>query len=170
MQVIDFDHTLTKTKDENGQPLDCSWGVMENSPLLPVSYTSECNALRSKYLPIELDPKMSVEEKIPFIVEWYSEANRILQKSRVKKEFFPEMVAAANLEFRTETNAMFDYLANIKVPILILSAGLGDVIQEIIRQKGLDQENVKVASNFLVSVFFSFVAMSVRNCFFNVIH
>jgi len=150
LKVIDFDHTLTKTKDDEGKSLDCSWGVMDNSPRLPASYTKECNALRSKYLPIELDPTLSIEEKMPHIIEWYSEANKILQKSKVRKEFFPEMVAASSLQFRNETNEMFDHLAKIHVPILILSAGLGDIIQEAISQKGLNYPNVKVASNFLV--------------------
>ena len=51
--VADFDYTLTKTKNEKGS-LDCSWGVLENSPLMPETYTKECNALKARYLPIEL--------------------------------------------------------------------------------------------------------------------
>ena len=52
--VADFDYTLTKTKNVEGVHLDCSWGVLENSRLMPKSYTVECNKLKEKYLPIEL--------------------------------------------------------------------------------------------------------------------
>ena len=54
LQIIaDFDYTLTKTRNESGL-IDCSWGVLENSRLMPQSYTVECNKLKEKYLPIEL--------------------------------------------------------------------------------------------------------------------
>ncbi len=56
--VADFDYTLTKTRNEKGS-LDCSWGVLENSPLMPESYTKECNALKARYLPIELVKNLS---------------------------------------------------------------------------------------------------------------
>jgi hypothetical protein len=42
------------TRNEAGKSLDCSWGIFENSPLMPETYTTECNAMKAKYLPIEL--------------------------------------------------------------------------------------------------------------------
>ena len=54
LQVIaDFDYTLTKSKNDKGL-LDCSWGVLENTHFLSDSYTTACNALKKKYLPIEV--------------------------------------------------------------------------------------------------------------------
>ena len=76
--IVDFDNTLTR-HHKNGVLTDCSWGVMENSPLLPKAYTDQTNALRAKYLPIEQDPDLSIEEKIPYMVEWYTCANKLLQ-------------------------------------------------------------------------------------------
>lgn len=60
--IVDFDNTLTR-HHKNGKLLDCSWGVMESSPLLPPAFTEKTNALRAKYLPIELNPDLTVEEK-----------------------------------------------------------------------------------------------------------
>ena len=147
--VIDFDHTLTKTKNERGESLDCSWGVMENSPLLSEEYTKECNAIRAHYLPIELDPKMSIEEKIPHMVAWYTEANKALQKSGVHKKDFSDMVKASNVEFRDGSNDMLNFLLKAEIPVLVLSAGLGDLIVAILQNKGAYHPNLKVVSNFL---------------------
>lgn len=147
--VIDFDHTLTKTHNEVGEKVDCSWGVMENSSLLSQEYTAECNAIKAKYLPIEHDPKMSIEDKIPHMVAWYTEANRALQKSGVRKSDFSAMVAASNVEFRDATSTMLTILAGSSIPVLVLSAGIGDLIVEILQSQGVFHDNIKVVSNFL---------------------
>merc|ERR1712165_321647 len=62
--IVDFDNTLTR-HHKNGTLTDCSWAVMENSPLLPKDYNDKTNALRAKYLPIETDPNLTIDEKIP---------------------------------------------------------------------------------------------------------
>lgn len=43
----------------------------------------------------------------------------------------------------------FDRLQQHKVPVFIFSAGLGDVLEEILRQGGVYFPNVKVVSNFM---------------------
>lgn len=43
----------------------------------------------------------------------------------------------------------FDRLLQHNVPVFIFSAGLGDVLEEIIRQAGVYHSNVKVVSNFM---------------------
>jgi 5'-nucleotidase len=147
--VVDFDHTLTRTKNEKGQTLDCSWGVLENSPLLSEDYTKECGAIKAHYLPIEHDPHMSIEEKIPHMVEWYTKANLALQRSGVHKSDFSNMVKASNVDFREGSNQMLSYLLDAGIPVLVLSAGVGDLIVEILKAKGAHHSNLKVVSNFL---------------------
>ena len=71
---------------------------------------------------------MPVEEKVPHMLMWYHEANKQLQNSGLRKEMFAGMVQESNLEFRDGTNDMFVSLANANVPVLLLSAGLGDLV------------------------------------------
>lgn len=146
--VVDFDYTLTRAH-KDGHPVDCSWGVMENSHLLPDSYTDQTNALRSKYLVIEHDPSLSIEEKIPYMIEWYTKANDLLKQCKVNKSFFPRMVEVSNVEFRDGTDQMMKTLAGWDVPVLILSAGLGDLLVEVLKKFEVLTDNVKVVSNFL---------------------
>lgn len=147
--VADFDHTLTRVH-RDGRRLDCSWGVMENSSLLPEEYVTKTNAIKAKYLPIEQDPHLTVEEKVPHMVEWYTRANGLLRELGVNRSMFPEMVRASDVEFREGTGAMMAALRAADVPVLILSAGLGDLLVEILTQAGLlPSDNVKVVSNFM---------------------
>ena len=147
--VIDFDYTMTRVH-KNGQRLDCSWGVMENSNLLPESYTKKTNDLRAKYLPIEQDASMTSEEKTPYMVEWYTKANLLLSEcGAVKRHMFQDMIGASNVELREGTEKMMNHLLKNNIPVLVLSAGLGDLVEEILRYYKVYHSNVKVVSNFL---------------------
>merc|ERR1712004_633697 len=66
--IVDFDYTMSRAH-RNNEPVDCSWGVLENFPELPKRYTEKVRELRSHYYPIECDPKLSVEEKTPHMAE-----------------------------------------------------------------------------------------------------
>ena len=70
---------------------------MENSPLLPKGYTDKTNALRAKYLPIEMDPNLTVEEKIPHMEAWYKQANKLLQETGIQRDLFSQFVKTSNL-------------------------------------------------------------------------
>lgn len=43
----------------------------------------------------------------------------------------------------------FDHLAEHQVPLLILSAGVGDVLEEVIRQNHVFHPNVHIISNYM---------------------
>lgn len=43
----------------------------------------------------------------------------------------------------------FDKLQQHSIPVFIFSAGIGDVLEEVIRQAGVYHPNVKVVSNFM---------------------
>lgn len=51
--------------------------------------------------------------------------------------------------FRDGFEQFFDRLQQHNVPVFIFSAGLGDVLEEIMRQAGVYHPNVKVVSNFM---------------------
>lgn len=46
-------------------------------------------------------------------------------------------------------NELFDQLYKYNVPIFIFSAGIGDVLEEIIRQANVFYSNVNVVSNYM---------------------
>lgn len=43
----------------------------------------------------------------------------------------------------------FDHLQKHNVPLLIFSAGIGDILEEVIRQAGVFHPNVNVFSNYM---------------------
>lgn len=147
--IVDFDNTLTR-HHKNGKLIDCSWAVMENSPLLPKDYNDKTHALRAKYLPIETSADLTIEEKIPHMIEWYTSANKLLQETDINKNMFGKFVKTSNVEFRDHTKLMLDSLNKSNVPVLVLSAGLGDILVEVMEAfQVYHRSNTKVVSNFL---------------------
>jgi len=51
--------------------------------------------------------------------------------------------------FREGSTEAFSKLFNKKIPIIVLSAGIGDVVELILKHENLFTDNVSVVSNFL---------------------
>jgi len=145
--IIDFDYTLTRAH-KNGVLVDCSWGALENYKRLGEEFNNKTNVLKAKYLPIELDLSIPLEKKIPLMVEWYTHANRLLSEAGVHKDWFPDMVKTSSCELRDDTDILMSSLEKEQVPVLIFSAGLGDLILAILQQFKTHHSNMKVISNF----------------------
>jgi len=51
--------------------------------------------------------------------------------------------------YRDGSDWLFDELHKHNVPLLIFSAGVGDVVVEAVKQRAVLHDNVKVVSNFM---------------------
>ncbi|KAK4320562.1 hypothetical protein Pmani_008567 [Petrolisthes manimaculis] len=148
LQVIaDFDRTLTRVW-YNGKKCETCYGIMDNSPMMPDFYREEANQLLARYYPIELDPHMTEAEKIPHMMEWYRNIHALILKCHVNKSSFKGMVSDSNIRLRDGTEELFGSLHRAGVPVLVLSAGIGDVLVEVLQHFNVYTDNVKVVANF----------------------
>lgn len=60
-------------------------GVLENSNILDETYRHKADALYAKYYPIEIDPKLNIADKLPYMKAWYKEANTALTKLNIDR-------------------------------------------------------------------------------------
>lgn len=149
LQVIsDFDHTLSSHTYNNISCPSC-YSILDNSLLLPEDFRSRAAELRNIYYPIEIDPNLETEQKIPKMVEWWTEVRENLARSRISKDSLKQMVAESSARLRDGCDILFQNLEQHNVPLLILSAGLGDIIHEILEQKSKVYSNMKIVSNFM---------------------
>lgn len=146
--VTDFDLTLTK-QHINGTHVLSSFGMFRTSKQLPQHYFDGAKEMYNKYRPIEIDPYISVEEKADAMLEWMRGANDLLKGI----EFDPDEIEVVALEFgnvlRDGTEKMFKKLHKAKVPIVVFSAGLGDMVEAILRRHGTFYDNIQIISNYL---------------------
>ncbi|KAJ0066381.1 hypothetical protein NL108_011748 [Boleophthalmus pectinirostris] len=149
LQIItDFDMTLSKFQ-VNGKRCPTCHNIIDYSKLVTDECRQKLVQLKNQYYPIEIDPQLTMEEKYPFMVEWYFKSHSLLVEQRLQKDKLPEAVRDSDAALRDGYEQFFDRLQQHNVPVFIFSAGLGDVLEEILRQSGVYLPNVKVVSNFM---------------------
>ncbi|XP_064844500.1 cytosolic 5'-nucleotidase 3-like [Oncorhynchus masou masou] len=149
IQVIsDFDMTLTRFA-YNGKRCPTSHNILDNSKLISEECKAQLKDLLNTYYPIEIDSKRTAEEKLPLMVEWWTKAHTLLVQQRIRKDLLKDMVKESDAMLREGYQMFFDHLQEHSIPLLIFSAGLGDVLEEVIRQAGVFHPNVKVFSNYM---------------------
>ncbi|XP_051991519.1 cytosolic 5'-nucleotidase 3-like isoform X2 [Xyrauchen texanus] len=149
LQVIsDFDMTLTRFA-YNGKRCPTCHNILDNSELISEDCKAKLQDLLDTYYPIEIDSTRSVEEKLPLMVEWWTKAHELLVQQKIRKDNLAPAVRESEAMLREGYQQFFDNLHQMCVPLLIFSAGIGDVLEEVIRQAGVFHPNVKVFSNYM---------------------
>ncbi|XP_042550898.1 cytosolic 5'-nucleotidase 3A isoform X2 [Dipodomys spectabilis] len=149
LQIItDFDMTLSRFSYEGKRCPTCH-NVIDNCKFVTDECRKKLLELKEKYYAIEVDPVLTVEEKCPFIVEWYTKSHGLLVEQGIQKAKLKEIVAESDIMLKEGYKNFFDKLRQHDVPVFIFSAGIGDVLEEVIRQAGVYYPNVRVVSNFM---------------------
>ncbi|XP_014279459.1 7-methylguanosine phosphate-specific 5'-nucleotidase A [Halyomorpha halys] len=148
LQIItDFDRTISKHHD-NGKPTLSSYCVFEQIPTLPSEFTEGAKNLFNKYRAIEDDPNMSIADKLPHMQEWWSSQDKLFVGLPYEPEKIAQGVIDSCVKLRDHIEECFKILSEKEVPVLVFSAGLGDLVTAILKHYGILYDNVKVISNF----------------------
>ncbi|KAG8175882.1 hypothetical protein JTE90_025950 [Oedothorax gibbosus] len=149
LQVIaDFDLTLSRAH-KNGEPCNTTYGILKSSSFVSEDYKVQTNHLFEHYHPIETDPSLPKSKKVQHMIEWYHKSTGLISGSGISKDNVPEMVAASTACLRDDCNVLFETLYKRNVPMLVFSAGVGDLLKEVLKQNNLLYPNVKIIANFL---------------------
>lgn len=145
--VADFDKTLTRAFYNGGQ-YHSTIALVRDGGYLGAEYVAQSKQLFAKYHPIERDASISRQEVSVAMEEWWSAHWSLMVKSGMNAGVIDDIVSKRLIHAREHLREFVDVLEARRVPLLILSAGLGNVIEGFLRAEGLIRENVKVLSNF----------------------
>ncbi|XP_036609897.1 7-methylguanosine phosphate-specific 5'-nucleotidase isoform X1 [Trichosurus vulpecula] len=149
LQVIsDFDMTLTRF-GFNGKRCPTSYNILDNSKLISEECQKKLKDLLHYYYPIEIDPNRTVKEKYPLMVEWWTKAHSLLCQQKIQKYQITQIVRDSDAMLREGFETFFNTLYRGNIPLLIFSAGIGDILEEIIRQMNVFHPNIHVVSNYM---------------------
>ncbi|XP_072417305.1 kelch-like protein 11 isoform X4 [Chiloscyllium punctatum] len=149
LQVItDFDMTLTRFAKNSKKRITC-YSIIQDSTLISDECKIKMNELLNFYYPIEIDHSRSIEEKFPLMIEWWTKVHELLVEQKIEKSKLAKTVKESGAELRDGFGIFFGELHKHGVPVLIFSAGVGDVLEEIIRQFDVYHQNITVVSNFM---------------------
>ena len=82
-----------------------------------------------------MNPDLTVEEKIPVLTKWWDENHALLEQCGIDKIGISQAVKTSTALLRDGCNEFFSTLNGYEVPLLIFSAGIADVLEEIIHQQ-----------------------------------
>nr|GMD58978.1 cytosolic 5'-nucleotidase 3 [Ipomoea batatas] len=148
LQVIaDFDGTLTKYWI-NGRRGQSSHSLLQQDD---PEYNMKRQKLAEYYHPLEFNPAIPIDEKTKLMEEWWGKTHDLLIEGGLTYDAIRNSVANANIAFRDGVVEFFELLEERNVPVLIFSAGLADIIEEVLRQKlRRSFKNIRVVSNRMV--------------------
>ena len=147
--VADFDRTIT-----SGSSLT-SWSVLADTDLVPKEYSVERHRLYDIYRPIEVDTSLSFDYRMKMMSEY-----------KMTEEVFKK--AATDLrvmEFRKGAQEFLTFLWENRIPLIIISAGIGNFIEAFLKKYNYYFDNIYVSSNKIL--FENGVAVGVGK---NIIH
>ncbi|MFC1728228.1 hypothetical protein ACFLZ7_02040 [Nanoarchaeota archaeon] len=144
--VADFDRTLTKGLVE-GQKAHTGIAQIREGGYLTPDYPKRAFALFDKYRPFEISNKIHPDIRAQKMVEWWSTHLDLLVECGMNKDVVMDIVNKNKIILREGISEFLDLLNKHKIPLLIFSAGIGDIIEEHLRAEGKLYENIHIISN-----------------------
>ena len=139
--AIDFDRTITAKESCD------SWDA--SGEALGEEYKKEADEKYQKYAPIELDYTISIEEKREAMEEWYYGVMGLYYKYHLTKEMMEKSIKNSPIIFREGAKEFLQKMYQSNIPVIILSAGIGNVIEQVLKSNNCYFENMYIISNFI---------------------
>lgn len=145
--LADFDRTVTYGTSKGTRTETVISQLRSDPKYLGKEYQVEAHRLFDVYHPIEIDEKISLDEKRDKMHEWWKKHFDLISKSGFTKNLIKQVVRERPLRFRKGVLEFFSFLNVDNIPIIFMSAGPGDMIVEYLEQNNLMNENVYVLAN-----------------------
>lgn len=142
--LTDFDRTLTTGDSES------SWGILSKSGLVPKEYEEERKKLYEFYRPIEIDETINYNEKNRLMSEWWDKHISLLIKYQMSEEIINKASKDIKvMKFRKGAKEFLTTMNEKNVPIIIISAGIGNFVKQFLINNECYYENIFIISNFI---------------------
>lgn len=140
--IADFDRTIT-TFDSMS-----SWGFLGS--IAPDNFNKKSRELFAYYHPYELDYTLDFEYKKALMYKWWSTLINYLGECHVSKADIDRKLASSNLlTIRPGAQEFLKDLYERNIPVIIMSAGVGNVIREFLCSNNCNYPNIYIVSNIL---------------------
>lgn len=137
--ITDFDRTLTTRESEP------SMGI------IPQYLGGECLKKRTEifeyYRPLELDYNIPPEKKTEIMKEWAQKSFALLS-NYINKDLIHKSLENANIHLREGVKKFFVEMKNKNIPVIVMSAGVGNIVKEFLQKENCLFDNVEIIANF----------------------
>lgn len=142
--LTDFDGTITEDSS------DSSWASIFKNPNVTDEFVKECIKIFKYYHRYEIDESIALKEKMLIMSEWYNKNIETLKRFEITEE---TINYSANNEsimsFRDGAKQFLKEMNDKGIPIIVISAGVGNIIQQFLINNSCNYPNIYICSNFL---------------------
>lgn len=143
--LADFDRTITEHNSST------CWGLLEESPYVDSGYAKASLDIYQYYRPIEVNQTISFDEKSKLMETWFREVAQLLNRYHIYEETIENIFAHSNgLRLRRGVKPFLGRMNELGIPVVIVSAGIGNFIEKYLQQEGCLYSNITIHSNFLI--------------------
>lgn len=141
--TMDFDRTITVNNHS-------TWEALSYTSLLPEEYDKKRESLYDYYRPIETDENIDLHIKNKLMNEWWMKHIDLFIKYELSESIIKQIVGKSkSIIFRKGAKNFFRRMHRKGVPIIIMSAGIGNIIEEFLIVNSCNYDNIYILSNFL---------------------
>lgn len=145
--ITDFDRTLTKYYVD-GQKVESGFSLIRSGGYLTKDYPPKAYALYDTYHPYEIDDTLDWQEKNRLMTKWWSTHLELMIASGLNKKVINDIIQKKYNMLREGSQQFILTLYNKQIPLLIFSAGLGDLIKGFLEKNNCLKENIHIIANF----------------------
>lgn len=145
--LADFDKTLTKAFT-NGSRYHSVISQIRDGAYLPEEYNKAAHELFGIYSVFERDIKIPITNRQAKMKEWWDEHHKLLIHYGLTKNILRDVVEHKTLILRDGLKELFNQLDHFQIPLVIMSAAPGDLIQMHLEDAGLMTDNIYIIANF----------------------
>lgn len=140
--LADFDHTITSIDSKS------SWEVVSKGEKLPKEYEKKCSELYKKYSKYEVDPNIDFQIKKQIVEKWYQTHFDLMVEYKIDKQTVDKLSKNKNsMTLKKGTKELFEYTKKKKIPFIIISAGIKNVIEDFLESNEILYDNIHIIAN-----------------------
>ena len=140
---MDYDKTITSSESED------SWDASANKEVMGEKIIKDLNKYYEKYGTIEFDYHIDKNKREKYIIEWYDKCMDLYYQYGLTKEKLKKSIDNSKLILREGAKDFLFKLYENNVPVIIFSAGIGNVIEQFLRNEKCYYDNITIIGNFM---------------------
>lgn len=143
--IADFDETLTSSKTSG------TWELLSEGNLFSDEYKKIQKEMYNYYRPLESDQNINKIKQEQLMYEWWQKHLALLIKYQLDEEKLKTIIKETkDLQFREGAIDFLKFTHNNNIPIIIMSAGIRNIIIEFLKNNNCDFDNIITISNNLI--------------------
>ena len=140
---MDYDKTITANDSED------SWDASANKEIMGENIKRDLEKYYQEYGMIEFDYHINKDKREKYIVEWYDKCMDLYYQYGLTREKLKDSIDNSQLILRKGAKDFLFKLYENHVPVIILSAGIGNVIEQCLKKEECYYNNITIISNFI---------------------